>query len=230
MSVALFGLSGCGRADTYYPGNDDNFIVIEHSSLPAGFFDQSVNHADVTVSSGELLLRLRGGTSDPGSFNDTTAIGNVAAVGLGGYASSKLSDFNLAVQSSSTTTSNLEVRVIADLDCDGTKLRTLFSSISVGSATLDKSGSWTVADHDITGSSSNVLLSSTTPSTLDALLAEHPSACLKNGLSEEGDAPASIPVAALRISIGSGSSTSVEDVSISSLTVNSDVYQTWSSQ
>lgn len=229
MLAGLLG-SGCGRSDTFYAGDDDHFVVIEHSSLPSGFYDQSVNHADVSISSGALLLRLRGGAADAGAFNDSSLVGNVAAVGLSKYESSKLSDFALSVQSSSTTTSDLQVRVIADLKCDGTLLRTLLSDVSVGSSTLDKTGNWTVADHDIVGSSSNVLVSTSASSTLDALLSEYPSACLKNGIGEESDAPASIPVASLRISIGSGSSTSVEEVSISSLTVNGDVYQTWSSQ
>ena len=199
--------SGCGRADTVYSDGDAGLIVIEHSALPAGFYDQSVNHADAMAEKNALRLRLRGGAAAPGSFNDASLTGNIASVGLGDYDKKNLSDFSLAIESTSDTTTTLNVSLVVDLDCDSAQTKTLQTSLGVGSTSVDA-----------------------TDSTIAAVLADHPAACLKNALSEEDTAPKGVPVAALRIWIGSGTSTSIEDVSITKLTLYGDVHDTWSAQ
>lgn len=226
IATALLG-SGCGRSDTVY-ADADGFIVIERLGLPSGFYDQSVNHADAGSDGQSLTLRLRGDSSRPGSFNDASLIGNRAIVGLGGYDSSKLADFSLQMTSSSTTTANVRVSLLVDLNCDGTSVRTFESSVPVGTSKLDTTAAWTVAGADLTDSSGQVLVSSNTASSLTAFLATLPNACLKNAVSDAPDAPKSLPMASVLLSIGSGLSTSIESVSISSLTLNTDLYQSWS--
>jgi hypothetical protein len=224
-------VSGCGRSDTIYADDGDGLVVIEHSALPDGFYDQSANRADAMSTGSQLRLRIRGGDSLSGTFNDTTLTGSRAIVGIDGYTSSRLADFDLHLESASSTTTSVRITLIVDLKCDGGTLRTLESSLPVGSSDVSSitSSAWTVAGSSITDSVGAVLLSSA-PSSLNALLIEYPNACLKNGVSDAPDAPASIPLAAVQLSIGSGTSTSAEEVLISSLVLNGDTYSSWSPQ
>ena len=227
LAIILVGVLGssCGRQDTIYSDGGDQIVAIEHSSLPDGFYDQSVNHADAMVANSSLRLRVRGGVAEPGSYNDSSLTGSRATVGIAGLDSTLLSDFSLHVDSTSTTTDSIRVSLLVDLKCDDVNVRTLESTIAVGSS--DLSTDWTVNGSPLSDALGTVLLSSS-PSPLSALLNEYPKACLKSGLSGAPDAISLIPVSGVQLSIGSGTSMRPEEVSISSLVLNGETHSSWS--
>jgi hypothetical protein len=230
-------LSACGRPNVVY---SDGAAIVSSGTpdiLPTGFQDQSINHGEVSTAADfgitpSLQFHLFGGSSATGSFNDTTAVGNRALLGVQKYDHSGLANFGLAVTSASDTSSALHISILVDLLCDGTTpLRTLeTSNLALGSSTANTTDSiWSIDGAALKDASNNVVLASVadaTPSGLTAMLAAYPTACLKNGHSDAPDAPTG-SVGSVVLSIGSNSSTTVESLTVSTLKINGDVYHTW---
>jgi hypothetical protein len=234
LAISIFILagvlgSGCGRSDKIYSADADQnqIVAIEHATLPDGLYDQSINQADAMSINSALRLRVSGGSSAAGAFNDPSLTGSRATVGIGKMESTLLSDFALHVDSTSSTTASIRVSLLVDLKCDGGTLRAIESTVAVGAS--DVATDWMVAGAPITDVSGAVVLS-TTPSSLTILNSEYPNACLKNGVSDAPDAIAAIPVASVQLSIGSGTAVTAEEVSISSLVLNGKTYSSWSVQ
>jgi hypothetical protein len=233
--LILVFLSACGRSNTIYSDGDGAAGTDGRSVLPNGFYDQSVNHALVTVDGGRLHFQLLGGTSAAGSFVDSTLTGNRALLGIGSYDGTPLADLDVSADfDAGSQSSTLRVSALVDLECDGTSpVRTIESSVSSSSASVDATSSWTIDGSDLTDAHGHVLLSASAGSSLADLLLEYPNACLRNDRSDASDAPASglsstsVPLAGVLLSIGSGTSTSLEDVAVTSLSINGDIYDTW---
>jgi hypothetical protein len=247
LLAALFAvslLSACGRSTTVYSDGAVDAVVGTdgRSLLPNGFYDQSVNHAIVEISEDpsqpQLRFRLLGGTSAAGSFNDSSATGNRALLGISKYDHSALAAFSLGVTATSETSSDLSVSLLVDLNCDGASaVRNLIadsiatrSTGSVTSLISINTAIWSVSGAPLTDSSSNILVHSNSGSArsdLSQLLASYPNACLRNDRSDAPDAPSNLPIGSVLLSIGGVTSTSVETLNVSDLTINGDDVQTW---
>ena len=244
MTVVLGALlaSACGRTTTIYadPNNTGVVGVPYGYVLPDGFTDQSVNNAKVEVlpaaQPSVLKFSLLDGTKMAGAFNDAAATGNRALLSIGKYDHSALANFSLTLNSASDTNVGASVSLLVDLNCDGsTPVRTLISDglpNGVSSASISDV-IWSVAGAAMTDASSNILVpsqSSLSSSDLKKLLVSYPHACLRNAVSDADDAPKNISLGSVLLSIGGGSSTSVESLTVSDLLIKGDDIKTWGQQ
>lgn len=224
--ILALALTACGRSNTVYPdASGDTAISLGTdgvTQLPNGFYDQSVNNAVVDIDPSHVLrFRTLGGSPGAGQFVDSTATGDSAMVSTGLYDGKTLSSFSLSVASSAP----LNVSLLVDLACDGTSaVATITAPVSSSLAVSD--ASWLSDGSDISASGS-VVLSSSVPSSLSALLAAYPSACLRSDRSLAPDMPASIPVGSVLLSLGSSSSADTATVLVSDLKIYGDDYSTW---
>ncbi len=240
MIVAFVVLSGCGRHDTIYvdgtgSGSGSGVVQIDDRTfLPADFADQSVNHGVVDIAAvGDhrgLRFRLLGGTSDPGSFNLATAVGNRAILGIVKYDETLLKDLNLQVTTASETSSKLKVTLLIDLKCDASSGVRTIGSDEITTAATPHDSIWSVSGAAIKDSASNELVPSSTGSarsSLDSLLVEYPQACLRASVSDADNLPKNLKLGSLLLSIGESSSTDLQLLTVSSLKINGAVYNTW---
>ncbi|MES2964394.1 MAG: hypothetical protein V4760_10915 [Bdellovibrionota bacterium] len=250
-------LTGCGRGDIVYTDGgaeltkqDDSLPITidDRSILPRGFFDQSVNRADVQIHRSTsnypyLRLRLLGGTNTAGGFNGP-GTGNRALVGLAQYDATLLTNIPTVTIDMKSDGLVPDVLLLVDLDCtgnvprvlkaDGNSLYATALALEGGFKRLEASTSaavWTT-NLDITDplDPSMTLLSTSTKASLDDVITAYPNACIRNAASFDLAMPKSLPTAGVLLSLGGASTTAVTTVLIDRIEIGTDVYNDWEQQ
>lgn len=238
--ATIASLTGCGRANTIYPADENGVVSIgEQPYFPAGFTDQSVAHASVEIvrTNGQYQLRLQtlNIANTGGTFNAPTATGTRAILGIDVYKQKPLADLTLEPSFQTATSSKLQATLLVDLTCDSSSgVTTLVSEPLATDLSVTMHDSiWSSAGGAIVDSSNNTLVPASSdhaPTSLDALLATYPNACLRGALSTADELPFNRPLAALLLSIGDATTATDETLTISKLKINGDEYSSWSAQ
>ena len=229
-ATLIVAFVGCGRSNTVYSDPSDPTISIGRPSLPVDIYDQSVNAASVvealdgiTNSSIALLLQTRPSTNNgTGGFNGSGA-GNRSLMGVSRFSGSTLSSIGAVTFDAlyQTGSQDIDVNLLADLNCDGTSVRVLIasaaalapgSSLPSGYVHYDadfNASVWQVSGSSISNPGNTTILvystSGSTVTSLAGLIANYPNACLRNAASGNGSLPNSTPTASILFSLGKSS-------------------------
>ena len=259
-AVCALALAGCGRENKVYsdPANDIDEtvnLIDGRNLLPTGFFDQSVNQANLEIaldghdetSTGIQLLTWPT-SSNAGAFNGA-GTGSLALLGIAKYSSTKLSalgrvSFDSKIQAGSHA---IELLLVIDLDCNSTNRRVLIAEAAELAPGTDlgdgyrryeitkNDSKWKILGADLLDplNPASTLVHSNagaTNSDLSALIAAHPAACIRNGVSTDAAMPSARAVSAILFSLGGPNTTDYNAASISRIAIGSDIYDStqWS--
>lgn len=226
----------------------------ELALLPRGFYDQSVNRAVVSAmlsgGTGHLRLRTFAGENPAGGFNGD-GLGNRALLGLGSHAGTKLSELGSITFDFKAIKGDerVSIALVVDLDCgepavasggsSDTILVTASSTRLGEGATLPEDLSrieaftsdslWQTSAADLTDPSdpSITLLhseSSATASSLDAVIARFPQACILNSASGAHALPLSVPTAGILFALGEPDTVEESEVEIHRISIGPTIY------
>ena len=239
LAVAAVAMSACGRANTIYPSDDNRLIAIDDPAqiLPAEFKDQSINSGNVNGSvwrtGASITLTVYNETLAAGAYRDSALIGNRAILSIFKYDSTALTILAISLEKRTSNPPDLKITALVDLECDGIAAPRTFTTDPIGTSVSVHDPIWSVSGAAIIDSASNTLVYSSADSTrtsLDALIAKYPKACLRNGANEADDAPAAnVTMGALQLSIGSAQTVpaQIQSLELMNLKVNDDLFATW---
>lgn len=224
-------------------------VATTPSNLPEDFFNQSVNRASVeiqpeTVSSDARAIRFQTetGANPVGAFNGA-GTGNSAILGISSWSGLPVTQAEPLTFDAKNYVGSLKISVSLqiDLSCDGADIRVVRASgtdiesqptIALGdgyvrfAASLD-APIWLSRSQPILDPvSGDTLLSDSGPSSsLQALLAKYPAACLKTAATTAAELPLGIPTAAILWSLGDDTTINANVVFARRLTVGSEIYE-----
>ncbi len=257
-------LSGCGRENKIYadpttPVDGDELRIIDgRRSLPAGFFDHSVNQASAEMSldgttATSLAIRLVTWPQTNGrhAFNGDGE-GNRALLGLAPYSGRKLSEIGQISFEAKNIGSpqNVELLLVTDLNCDGGDVRVLIADADALNLDRQDAGNgywrysagisdvkWKALDDPILDPAHPTaeLVPQAdvfgTDVDLNALLTAYPNACVRNSVTIESGMPHGLPVSGILFSLGNETHTDYAGAFIRRVEVGSDIYDAsdWSS-
>ncbi len=223
------------------------------SLLPENFFDQSVGLAraqtqpdSISANSKSIELKTTAGTNPVGAFNGGVGTGSKAILGYSIWRKPLLNVFPLGCDNQSFNGSesiNLSIQV--DLNCDGTSLHhltALGSELGPYTSAADSNGYsrlevhhsdpiWVVDAGDgqpiRNPDDFSVLVPAegSTPSTLNALIARYPNACVSNGKTTAKAVAKGIPTAGLQWSLGRDNTTDGNSTFLKRLRIGADLFE-----
>lgn len=217
--------------------------------LPQGFLDQSVNSASVDIAldattATSVAIRVR--TSDlvnsAGRFNGN-GTGNRALLGYSLAHKKPLSSLDSITFDSKVIEGDGAISVLlqVDLKCDGSTPQILIAEgedlLVAGAATAGyfrytaklTDNVWKTNQGEILSPSDSSLIllpsrSATSAASLEALLAEYPSACLVNAKSDNDDLPKLMNTAGIIFALGEADTSEFNGAFINRLSIGSDVF------
>jgi hypothetical protein len=239
--LLVVGSLGCGRTNKVYPDRSstgtnaqgDDTVSADGRDLPKNFVNQSANLGSAVLTSEKRIeLKTLAGTKTEGSFNGA-GTGSLAVLGLTAYDQTRLSDLSTLTLEFKKTfgTANFSAVLLIDLECDfKSGVRALFAENLTGVEddfkTVDISSHasvWKVKSADLKGPQDQVLVSATTPGSLDALLTIYPNACLRNAKSDEPSLPKT-QMAGLALTLGSPTTVDQNHVLVRRIEIGTRVY------
>lgn len=223
------------------------------SNLPKDFYDQSVGQAKaqvqpdgVSATSKAIELKTTAGVNAVGAFNGGIGTGSKAILGFNIWREPILNVFPLGHDVQKFAGSEVVgVSLQVDLSCDGNSLHHLIahgSELTAYSSGADSNGYsrveirhsdpvWVIDSGDglplRNPDDSTILVPAdgNPPSTLNALLARYPNACVSNGKTTAKSVAKGIPTAGVQWSLGLDDTTDTNSSFLKRLHIGSDIFE-----
>jgi hypothetical protein len=223
------------------------------SNLPKDFYDQSVGQAKaqvqpdgVSATSKAIELKTTAGVNAVGAFNGGIGTGSKAILGFNIWREPILNVFPLGHDVQKFAGSEVVgVSLQVDLSCDGNSLHHLIAHGSALTAYSSGAGSngysrveirhsdpvWVIDSGDglpLRNPDDLTILvpaDGNPPSTLNALLARYPNACVSNGKTAAKSVAKGIPTAGVQWSLGLDDTTDTNSSFLKRLRVGSDIFE-----